>query len=438
MRLPVIAVVNKQTMRILGFFANPDPDRLLGQLRIFLARADGRPEPTLPPPALYDGRFTRDRWELIQQMGLGRGWQPPPDLTNKVESNPAAAALGAKLFADVALTTAGTVGCITCHSPATAFMDGQTTAHGLTPTGMLALGDRNTPWLGGLAANRFLFWDGRADSVWAQALGPFENDKEISSDRMYVVRTSLSRYRPQYEAVFGPAPDLTDPVRFPTHARPGQAAWAQLAAADQHLVSGAYANLGKAIAAYLRGIRPLPVALDRYAAGDPAALSPEQKDGLGQFFEVGCIQCHYGPLLLDGTFHANYFRSGHPDGSGDPGRLAGLGQLLASEFRGNGPYSDAPLAATWLQGLAAVPSDEGQFRTMSLRGVADTAPYTHGGQTATLEDLVALYAAGGQPDGDPNTLGFRDLAIVRFDKNDPRNDLLVQFLRTLKATVSTP
>lgn len=437
-RFPVVAVINQQTMEILGILANPDPDRLLGQLQLFLARADGLPAPLLGPSPLYDGRFTRDQWEQIQAMQLGPDWQPPADPTNRVESSPAAAALGRSLFLDTGLSRAGAIGCVTCHSPATAFADGRVTARGLAPDGTAALGDRNTPWLGGVTANRWLFWDGRADTPWAQVLGPFENDKEMSSDRMQVVRTSLGRYRAQYEAVFGPAPDLSDPARFPASARPGMDSWAQMTAADQHLVNGVFADLGKALAAYLRGIRPAPVALDRYAAGDKAALSSEQKDGLLRFFTAGCIQCHFGPLLTDGTFHSNYFPTGRRDGQGDPGRLTGLPQLLASEFRGNGPYSDAPQAATWLRGLTSVPSDEGQFRSTSLRGVADTAPYTHGGQMADLEAVVNLYAAAGLPDGDDRTVGLRDLAMVRFDKNDPRNDLLVQFLRTLKATVTAP
>lgn len=437
-RFPMVAVISQQTMKILAVLSNPDPDRLLGQLRLFLARADGLPDPLLELSPLYDGRFTRDRWQQIKDMQLRSDWQPPPDPTNRVESSPAAAALGRSLFMDVGLTRAGAIGCVTCHSPAAAFQDGRVTARGLAPDGAPALGDRNTPWLGGVAANRWLFWDGRADTVWAQALGPFENDKEMSSDRMYVARTSLDRHRAQYEAVFGPAPELQDPARFPPSARPGTDSWARMTAADQHLVSGVFANLGKALAAYLRGLRPAPVALDRYAAGDQTALSAEQKEGLFRFFEVGCIQCHFGPLLTDATFHSNYFPTGRQDGQGDAGRLTGLPQLLASEFRGSGPYSDAPQAAAWLTGLTSIPSDEGQFRSSSLRGVADTAPYTHGGQMADLEAVINLYAAAGLPDGDDRTVGLRDLAMVRFDKNDPRNDLLVQFLRTLKATVTAP
>lgn len=438
LRLPVAVVLNAQNMRILGIFGSPDPDTLMFQLQRSIAQADGLPAPPPPTPNLYDGRFTRDRWEMIQAMQLRSDWQPPFDPTNRVEKSAAAVTLGRSLFFDVGLTQAGAVGCVTCHSPAMAFADGLQTGRGLAPDGTVAIGDRNTPWLGGIAASRFQFWDGRADSLWAQALGPFENDKELSSDRMYVVRTSLARYLTQYEAVFGPAPELRDTGRFPLHGRPGMTAWEQMAPADQRLVSGAYANLGKAIAAYVRGIRPQPVALDRYAAGDTTALSDGEKDGLLRFFEVGCSQCHYGPLLQDDTFHSNYFPTGRQDHVGDFGRQAGLAQLLASEFRGNGPFSDAPLLATWLSGLASAPSDEGQFRTNMLRGVADTAPYTHGGTIANLDALVELYAAAGLPDGDDRTLGIRDVALVRFDKNDPRNAFLVQFLRTLKAAVTAP
>ncbi len=433
MRFPIVVVLNKQTMRLLGKYSNPDPDYLLGQLRTFVARADGLPDPPVTPVPLYDDRFTRDRWQLIQQMQLAADWEPPADPTNRVESSAAAATLGQKLFLDASLSKAGTIGCFTCHRPGLGFIDRLPTSKGIDPAGKTVLGDRNSPSLVGLQASRFMFWDGRIDSVWAQALGPFENDKEMSSNRMHVVRTSLARYQPLYEAVFGAAPDFSDTTRFPQEARPGLDSWEHMTAADQQLVSRTFANLGKAIAAFERRVRPLPTALDRYAAGDKTALTDNEKDGLVRFFEVGCIQCHYGPQLTDGTFHANYFRSGNQDGSMDYGRSLGIEKLLANEFRGNGPFSDAPLSASWLNGLKSEPTDVGQFRTMTLRGVADTAPYTHGGQTTTLEELVALYARGGQPDGDPMAVGIRDLTMVTFPEKDPRNDLLVQFLRTLTA-----
>ena len=60
--------------------------------------------------------------------------------------------------------------------------------------------------------------------------------------------------------------------------------------ADQRLVNSTYANLGKSLAAYQRGIRLLPLPLERYAAGAQTALSPEQKDGLWRFFDPNDVR----------------------------------------------------------------------------------------------------------------------------------------------------
>jgi cytochrome c peroxidase len=211
-----------------------------------------------------------------------------------------------------------------------------------------------------------------------------------------------------------------------------------MAPADQQTVNVVFANLGKALAAYERQIKPLPVALDAYAGGNLTALTDDQKDGLLWFFDVGCAQCHHGPLLNDSSFHANYFPTGRQDGAADPGMATGAAELLASEFRGDSIYSDDPAAATWLSHFQPNYLLQGHFKTQSLRGVADTAPYTHGGQEANLTNLVQLYATGGLPDGDELTQGDRDMAIVRFNKNDPRNALLVEFLQTFKGLISIP
>jgi cytochrome c peroxidase len=43
--------------------------------------------------------------------------------------------------------------------------------------------DRNAPALALAAHNRWQFWDGRADTLWMQALGPFENAKDQAHHR---------------------------------------------------------------------------------------------------------------------------------------------------------------------------------------------------------------------------------------------------------------
>src|SRR5262249_47364849 len=146
--------------------------------------------------------------------------------------------------------------------------------------------------------------------------------------------------------------------------------------------------VGKAIAAYERTLRVKPNALDAYAGGDTSALSKPQRAGLYAFVTLGCMQCHYGPRLTDDAFHSTRFPTGRQDGQADQGRAGGVPILLASEFRADGPFSDAPSAAHGLAGLAVDPAMIGAFKTAALRGVAGSAPYGHGGVLATLDDVV--------------------------------------------------
>ena len=47
----------------------------------------------------------------------------------------------------------------------------------------------------GLAYFKWFFWDGRADSLWSQALGPFENPVEHGTTRCKVVLLIAEHYQ---------------------------------------------------------------------------------------------------------------------------------------------------------------------------------------------------------------------------------------------------
>lgn len=434
LHLPLVVLLDVRDMKARAILGNPSTEVLLAEARRVLAELDGAQPPPVTPPTLIDGRFSSDEWGQIQAMALPQDLQPPPDTTNRYADRADAAALGKLLFNDEHLTAAGTIGCVTCHLQSKARQDSRPTGKGVTPGGAEALGDRNTPSLIGAGFSRWQFWDGRADSLWAQALGPFENPKEISSTRRYVVEQALSRYPGDYRTVVGSLPNLADP----------------------QAITAAFVVMGKSIAAFVRQIKPAPVALDRYARGDLGALTATEKDGLQRFLRVGCVQCHHGPMLTDGSFHANYFATGRRDCQPDVGREAGAAAYAQAEFRGDGPHSDDRAAGARIVGNHAL---TGKFRTPSLRGVADTAPYTHGGAVPDLAALVKLYSEGGLPDSDPimagevlipgcpnprpaRTQGDRDIAIVRFNtgplKDAAGDAALVAFLQTLKAATVEP
>ena len=58
----------------------------------------------------------------------------------------------------------------------------------------------------GAANAPFLFWDGRKDSLWSQALGPLEDAAEHGGNRVRFVRLVQAQYRDRYQAVFGTLP----------------------------------------------------------------------------------------------------------------------------------------------------------------------------------------------------------------------------------------
>ena len=105
---------------------------------------------------------------------------PRPDPTNRVADDPRAAALGASLFEDAGLSRDGATSCATCHQPDRTFTDGKRVATAV------AAGTRNTPSLLSAPWQTWYFWDGRADSAWAQATGPIRNPIEMNADAAWV------------------------------------------------------------------------------------------------------------------------------------------------------------------------------------------------------------------------------------------------------------
>ena len=126
----------------------------------------------------------------------------PADPTNKYADDPAAAAFGATLFFDQRLSRDGNVACGTCHLIDRQFQDDLPRGKGVATT------NRRTMPLAGVAWSPWLFWDGRRDSLWAQALTPLEDQAEHAGTRAGYAHFIAEHFLERYERIFGPLPDL--------------------------------------------------------------------------------------------------------------------------------------------------------------------------------------------------------------------------------------
>lgn len=386
------------------------------------------------------GDWTEAELALLQSLQLDQLQGLPAAVGNAVADLPEAAELGHQLFFDTRLSANGEVACATCHQPRLRFTDG-------LPQGRaLGRSARNTLSIVGAAHSPWFYWDGRKDSLWAQALSPLEDPAEHGSNRMRLARllATDAHYRASYGALFGELPDFSDSQRFPSDAAPLDdpalnAAWQGMSAADQRLVSGVFANIGKALAAYQRLLQPGPSRFDAYVAavlaGDASRATTlfddDEAAGLRLFIGAGrCIECHNGPLLTNNEFH----NTGLLPLAGtlpDQGRSRALALVANDRFNCLGEFSDA--TAEQCQELVYMrsgPELVGAMRTPSLRNLGDTAPFMHKGQFWSLREVLEHYntapqALIGHSEAEP--LGFRSRQLRQLEA----------FLRTLDAPLAT-
>ena len=334
---------------------------------------------------------------LLRSLWLENLPELSPDPTNAVADNPQAAAFGQQLFLDTRLSANGSVSCATCHQPARRFTDG-------LPKGR-AIGQskRNTPSIVGTAYSPWLYWDGRRDSQWAQALSPLEDPAEHGSDRRRVLEIIASdeHYRSTYEQLFGELPDLS----------------------AASAIDSAFANIGKAIAAFERTVLPADSRFDQYVAavvaGENESLetlfSDDEVRGLRLFIdEANCMQCHNGPLFTNNEFHNTGVLSAVGEVP-DKGRAGGLPDVMQDPFNCRGEFNDAAIRrCPELDFARSGPELIGAVRTPSLRNLDGTAPYMHKGQIETLAGVLAHYndapdAMIGHNEAEPLGLSAREL-----------------------------
>jgi cytochrome c peroxidase len=320
----------------------------------------------------------------------------PPDASNRWADDERAADLGHQLFFDTRLSANGRVSCASCHDPKRQFQDSRPLAQGVGTT------SRRTMPIAAGAYSPFLFWDGRKDSQWAQALGPLESPVEHGGTRASYAHVVAKYYRADYERIFGTLPDLHEvpPEAGPVADQKLRTAWQQLTSGTRDSVTEMFVNVGKAIAAYERRIQYGPSRFDRFVSTWKAngtqpkdVLTADEIAGLRLFVgKANCVQCHNGPLLTNNGFH-NTGVPRRPGLADDSGRIAAIVTVMDDEFNCRSRWSDAGArGCPELNALTAPGTEHNRaFKVPSLRNVAERAPYMHAGQFSTLSEVLKHY-----------------------------------------------
>jgi cytochrome c peroxidase len=244
--------------------------------------------------------------------------------------------LGKKLFFDPILSGDNSQSCSSCHNPVNSFTDNSQFSAGVDGV----LGNRNAMPLINLAFNYddFFAWDGSEFGLESQALEPVENPIEMHNTWEQAVQNlqATSDYPELFQRAFG-----NNTI-------------------TKELVT-------KAIAQFERTLISGNSKFDRYLLGNET-LTDQELNGFNVFMDEtkgDCFHCHgsnNNPLWTDNKFHNN-----------------GLDAI----------FSDLGLGS-----VTGDPSDNGKFKSPTIRNLAFTAPYMHDGRFNTLDEVINHYSEG--------------------------------------------
>ena len=302
--------------------------------------------------------------------------------------------LGKLLYWDPILSGGKDVSCATCHHPQLGYADELEFSEGVGGSG-LGLDrqggirtKRNSPSIinsgfNGIDNNGHfnpesapMFWDNRVESLEQQALSPMVSKAEMRGNIIseeFIMDTIIQRLNaiPEYESYFEQAYGNTE--------------------INQNKILNA-------IATFERGIISNNSRFDQYMRGDTNSMSPFEIRGMNAFIQVGCADCHSGPMFSDFKLHTIGVRE-----NGTP-----IDQGATNKF---------------------------DFRTPTLRNLNSTAPYMHNGLFNTLEDVLDFYEDMSEGDDDQLNINVSENAldeeILDLEFDDDLIDELKAFLNTL-------
>lgn len=193
---------------------------------------------------------------------------------------------------------------------------------------------RRSPTIINVAYGQIFMWDGRADTLEEQALGPIQAEVEMNLP----LSELMSRLQevPEYVALFKaafPKDGITE------------------------------INIARAIATYERTVVSGLAPFDAWIDGNDGAISDAAKRGFALFnAKADCAACHSGWNFTDDSFHDIGLETD------DMGRAKIVPDVVKMERA---------------------------FKTPGLREISRRGPYMHNGSLKTLEEVVEHYDQAG-------------------------------------------
>ena len=193
-----------------------------------------------------DGILSDDEKSMLESMTEVPKTQDDP--TNEWSGDASAESFGQTLYWDQALSQDRGLSCSSCHVPSLGWSiaDARSLGSGDTDGSNKSLSRWHSPGVQNLALGDYIFWDGRADSLWMQARGALTSDGVHRLAEPRLAKMVIERYPSEYEGLFG-APSVVD-----LGAVNDMSELADFTEEEQAEFMEISVNIGKAIAAYER------------------------------------------------------------------------------------------------------------------------------------------------------------------------------------------
>lgn len=271
----------------------------------------------------------------LLNMPLAFAQEPVSPLPEKLDLNPAKVDLGERLFHDPRLSGNNTISCSSCHNLETGGTDQAPVSTGINGQ----QGDIRAPSVYNSGFNFKQFWNGRADTLQDQAMGPVTNPKEMGAQWPEVIKKLKQdpSYVKAFKKIYG-----------------------------QNI---SVSNVVDAIAEFEHSLIT-PSRFDDYLRGDQNAITPQEKKGYELFKSYGCTACHNGVNVGGAMFQKMGLAKDYFKERGKPIKSADLGRFEVTKEE----------------------KDKFVFKVPTLRNITLMPPYYHDGSVKTLDE--AIYKMG--------------------------------------------